>query len=56
MTSTKRLSLSDEIAVIFDGKLMQVATPHVLYNRPANMQVAKFVGDANFHAGRMLTG
>ena len=42
------LSLSDEIAVIFDGKLIQVATPHVLYNRPVNMQVAKFVGDANF--------
>ena len=42
------LSLSDEIAIIFDGKLAQVATPHALYNRPVNMQVAKFVGDANF--------
>ena len=42
------MSLSDEIAVIFDGRLIQVATPHVLYNRPVNMQVAKFVGDANF--------
>ena len=42
------LSLSDEIAIIFDGKLIQVATPHVVYNRPVNMQVAKFVGDANF--------
>ncbi len=42
------LSLSDEIAIIFDGKLVQVATPHVVYNRPANEQVAKFVGDANF--------
>ena len=41
------LSLSDEIAIIFDGKLIQVATPHVLYNRPVNTQVAKFVGDAN---------
>ena len=42
------LSLSDEIAIMFDGKLIQVATPHVLYNRPANTQVARFVGDANF--------
>ena len=42
------LSLSDEIAIIFDGKLIQVATPHALYNRPATMRVAKFVGDANF--------
>ena len=42
------LSLSDEIAVIFDGKLVQVATPHAIYNRPANVQVAKFIGEANF--------
>ncbi len=42
------LSLSDEIAVLFEGKLVQVATPHVIYNRPANVRVAKFVGEANF--------
>ena len=42
------LSLSDEIAVIFEGKLVQVATPHAIYNRPANVQVAKFIGEANF--------
>ncbi len=42
------LSLSDEIAVIFDGKLVQVATPHAIYNRPANVQVARFIGEANF--------
>ena len=42
------LSLSDEIAVIFDGRLVQVATPHAIYNRPATVQVAKFIGEANF--------
>lgn len=42
------LSLSDEIAVLFEGRLVQVATPHVIYNRPANVRVAKFVGEANF--------
>ena len=42
------LSLSDEIAVIFQGRLAQVATPHVIYNRPANMQIAHFIGEANF--------
>jgi iron(III) transport system ATP-binding protein len=46
------LSLSDEIGIIFDGKLIQVATPHVIYNRPINMQVAQFVGDANFLPAR----
>ena len=42
------LSLSDEIAVIFEGRLVQVATPHVIYNRPINMRVAQFIGEANF--------
>ncbi len=42
------LSLSDEIAVIFEGALIQVATPHAIYNRPINMRVAQFIGDANF--------
>ena len=45
------LSLSDEIAVIFDGRLMQVATPHLIYNRPVNSQVAHFIGEANFLPG-----
>jgi iron(III) transport system ATP-binding protein len=42
------LSLSDEIAVIFNGQLAQVATPHLIYNRPINQQVAQFIGEANF--------
>lgn len=42
------LSLSDEIAVIFHGKLAQVATPHAIYNRPISKQVAQFIGEANF--------
>ena len=45
------LSLSDEIAVIFDGRLAQVATPHLIYNRPVNRQVAHFIGEANFLPG-----
>lgn len=45
------LSLSDEIAVIHDGRLLQVATPHVIYNRPINSQVAHFIGEANFLPG-----
>lgn len=42
------LSLSDEVAVIFSGELAQVATPHAIYNRPINKQVARFIGEANF--------
>ena len=45
------LSLSDKIAVIFQGRLIQAATPHVIYNRPINSQVARFIGEANFLPG-----
>ena len=41
------LSLSDEIAVITEGSLLQVAPPHIIYNRPRSIQVAKLVGEAN---------
>lgn len=42
------LSLSDEVAIIHRGKLVQVASPHAIYNRPVNKHVAEFIGEANF--------
>lgn len=42
------LSLSDEIAVINEGKLLQVGTPWDLYFEPASPFVADFIGRANF--------
>ncbi len=45
------LSLVDQIAVMIDGRVQQVASPFELYQRPANRQVAEFVGDANFFPG-----
>ncbi len=42
------LSLSDKVAVMFDGKLHQVGTPEQLYNTPADLKVASFIGEANF--------
>jgi putative spermidine/putrescine transport system ATP-binding protein len=40
------LTMSDRIAVINEGKLAQVDTPHVIYNRPANAFVAHFIGES----------
>ncbi len=40
------LTMSDRIAVINEGKLTQVDTPHVIYNRPANAFVADFIGES----------
>ena len=42
------LAMSDRIAVMFAGKLAQVATPKEIYQRPVNRQVADFLGGMNF--------
>lgn len=42
------LRMSDRIAVMRDGKVMQVGRPDDIYERPANLFVAEFIGDANF--------
>lgn len=42
------LSLSDKIAVMFNGKLHQIGTPEQLYNTPSDLSVASFIGEANF--------
>ncbi len=41
------LSLADRIAVLRDGRLIQVAPPQELYDHPADAFVASFVGRAN---------
>ena len=45
------LSLVDQVAVMLDGSVEQVASPHELYTNPANRAVAEFIGDANFLPG-----
>ena len=50
------LSLSNTVAVMMEGKLMQIAPPHILYQRPASREVATFVGDANFLPGSASDG
>jgi len=45
------LSLSDRVAVMRDGRILQVASPKTLYERPVNRFVADFVGTNNFIAG-----
>jgi spermidine/putrescine transport system ATP-binding protein len=45
------LALSDRIAVMRDGRVLQVGTPIEVYERPANLFVASFIGRANFLSG-----
>lgn len=47
------LTMSDRIAVMSAGELLQVGTPHDIYDRPANRFVADFIGETNFVEGRV---
>ncbi|EKE79014.1 ABC transporter ATP-binding protein [Oceanibaculum indicum] len=47
------LSIADRVAVMMDGRLLQVASPRTLYDQPADARVAAFVGLANLWPGRV---
>ena len=42
------LTMSDRIAVIDHGKVMQLDAPRAIYERPANRFVAEFIGESTF--------
>jgi spermidine/putrescine ABC transporter ATP-binding subunit len=47
------LSLSDRVAVMKDGRVLQVGVPRELYERPRTRFVADFVGTNNLLPGRV---
>ena len=48
------LSMSDRIAVMEAGRILQVADPKTLYELPSSRAVADFVGTANFFPGQVV--
>ena len=50
------LSMGREVGVLIAGRLVQTATPAVLYRTPANLDVARFVGEAVVLPGRADAG
>ena len=50
------MSLSDRVAVMRDGRILQVAAPLELYRRPADLFVATFVGSPRMTVWRGSTG
>src|SRR3954452_7421159 len=48
------LSTADRIAVMKDGRLVQVGTPQELYRSPVNAFVAEFMGATNLIAGEIV--
>jgi multiple sugar transport system ATP-binding protein len=55
---TEAMTLGDRVAVMRSGLLQQVASPQELYDRPANLFVAGFIGSPamNFMAGNLEEG
>lgn len=47
------LSVSDRIAVMNQGKVLQVGTPFEIYESPATEFVAQFIGETNIFASRV---
>ncbi len=50
------LTLSDVIAVMSGGRIVQEGTPLEIYQRPANPFVANFIGQSNFLDGTVAGG
>ena len=48
------LSMADRIAIMSDGRIVQIGTPNDLYHRPGTRFVADFLGEANFLEGRVV--
>lgn len=48
------LAMSDRIAVMQHGRVLQVADPKTLYETPNSRAVASFIGTMNFFRGRVI--
>ena len=48
------LTLSDRIAVMSDGEVIEIATPAELYESPSSRFVADFIGSMNFFEGEVV--
>ena len=47
------LTLSDRIAILDAGRIVQSGPPQAVYERPTTVFAADFLGDANFFTGRV---
>lgn len=47
------MTMSDRIGVMHHGRLVQIGTPREIYERPANLFVARFIGISNELPGRI---
>ena len=50
------LSIGRRVAVLRDGRLIQIATPEILYRQPVDAELARFVGEAVLLPGLANSG
>ena len=50
------LSMSDRVALMFDGQLIQYDVPEAVYTQPATRQAADYFGDCVYLPGRVTGG
>ncbi len=48
------LALSHEIAVMNEGRIVQIGSPRTIYERPRDRFVAEFIGASNFVDGKVM--
>ena len=48
------LSVSDRIALMHEGNILQIGTPSEIYESPKNSFVADFIGETNFIDGKII--
>ncbi|ORE92185.1 hypothetical protein ATO13_17684 [Stappia sp. 22II-S9-Z10] len=51
---SEALALSDRIAVMNGGRIVQLADPRTIYDRPSDAFIADFIGSSNFLSGTVL--
>jgi iron(III) transport system ATP-binding protein len=50
------LSLADLVAILYDGQIVQHASPRAIYQQPETLAVAHFLGDTNLVSARFDDG
>jgi spermidine/putrescine transport system ATP-binding protein len=50
------LTLSDRVAILDRGRIVQIGAPSEIYERPKTKFAAQFLGDANFLTGTVVSG
>ncbi|NDW46065.1 ABC transporter ATP-binding protein [Ruegeria sp. PrR005] len=50
------LTMSDRIAVMSGGRILQIGNPREIYERPSERFVANFIGESNFLNGQLSAG